>query len=192
MAVETFTITVNEVARDYQSYVSVEEAVTYYSLEDGHAFVALTEVEQQVLLVGATRRIDLAHFKGCKEDEDQFTKFPRTPYGLPYDIELATILLAEIIRTDPTASTPGGFNANIQRIRAGSVEVYFFEPDNKTLIGEEFAIEDPTIRALLRPYIAISDIKTETETIGTGGAFGTDGVSTFNSPLQDQYKRNLI
>ena len=184
MTIETFTIN----GEDYQSYVTVEEADVYYGLDSDHPFLQLTEAEKQVLLVGATRRIDLLHFKGSKQNSDQFLKWPRSPYGFPYDIELATILWANILRTDTSQENVAAANPNISRIRAGSVEVYFFKPTDVDLLGEELTIADPTIRALLAPYLAESDVQGDDDTSGVGGAFGTDGKSLFGDRLY-RYER---
>ena len=182
MTIETFTIN----GEEYQSYVTVEEADTYFSLDSDHPFLALANNEKQVLLVAATRRIDLLHFKGSKQDADQFLKWPRSPYGFPYDIELATILWANILRTDSTQENVAAANANISRIRAGSVEVYFFKATDIELLGEELTIADPTIRSLLAPYLAADDVQSDS-TAGIGGAFGTSGRSIFTTP--NRYER---
>ena len=185
MTLEAFTIN----ATEYQSYDTVEEADNYFALDDEHAWNALTDDEKKVLLIGSTRRIDLQRFKGTKETEDQITKFPRSPYGLPYDVELATILLANILHTDSTQGLRAVTNPYVQRIRAGSVEVYFFKSNDLDLLSEEQAILDPTIRALLKPYLAETEIVDNS--VVTGEAFGTDGESYFSVPGLYRYPRGV-
>ena len=183
MTIATFTIN----GTDYMSYVDITEINEYYGLDDQHVIYVLTEDEKKVLAIAATRRIDLLHYKGCKSDEAQFTKWPRDPYGMPYDIELATILLMNLIHTDIAFGKVGANNPNIQRIRAGSVEVYYFKPSDVDLLGEALSITDPTVRSLLESYITTSEtIKQESTSAGV--AYGTGGVSLFKD-FPNRYNR---
>lgn len=173
MTIETYTIN----SQEYYAYVEIAEADKYFSLESDNTWNNLEDEQKSILLVLAARRIDLLRFKSQKSEEDQPLKFPRKQFDLPYDIELANILLADNINSDATQQFVADSNSNIKRVQAGSVEVEFYQSFDVELRDEENSITDPTIRALLAPYLT-TGLPTE-EVIPTGCAFGTDSESHF-------------
>ena len=189
-------------SQHYYSYAMVEEADKYYSLLT-HDWNNIAEAsEKQILLINATRRIDLLRFKATPEKEykpklvqaagNQPLKFPRVGYGLPYDIELATIVLAGNILGDPSQFFVSTTNTNLKRVKAGPIDIEFYETVDISLTDGELSISDPTLRALLSPYIVIDDTTssgTSDEILGGGCSFGTDEESSFAD--RDKYHRWL-
>jgi len=173
MTIETYTINTKE----YNAYVTLMEADKYFCLDIDHSWNSLTEERKSALLVSATRRIDLLRFKSEKSEPDQPLKFPRKAYDLPYDIELATILLANNINIDATQQFVADSNSSIKRVQAGSVEVEFFQTFDIEIKDEENSITDPTIRALLAPYLTTGIPSEDIDIVGC--AFGTDEKSHF-------------
>ena len=187
-------------SQHYYSYAMFEEADKYYSLTE-HTWKDITEEDRKkILLINATRRIDLLRFKSTPEKEykpklvqavgSQPLKFPRVGYGLPYDVELAAIILAGNIHVDPTQSLVASTNTNLKRVKAGPIDIEFYETVNIELTEGELSIVDPTIRALLGPYIVLDDAPSDTDTegvLGGGCSFGTDEESSFAD--RDKYHR---
>ena len=203
------TITVFEIpptdGNDFSSYVSVEEANVYYSLDPDHGWNQITKADpddpsqqiedvqrKEVLLINATRRIDLLHFISAKSEPDQELKWPRINYGLPYDIELATILLANILRTDPAQQFVTSANARLKLVKAGSVEIEYYEPATLDIdnIELEQTISDPTIRAILAPYLSTGVPVSSADIADYGAAYGTDSESMFTELYR--YRRNVV
>ena len=183
----------------YYAYSSFEEADKYYSLTE-HTWKDIAETERkEILLINATRRIDLLRFKSSPEKEykpklvmaagNQPLKFPRVEYGLPYDIELAAIILAGNIHVDPTQSLIASTNTNLKRVKAGPIDIEFYETINIELTDGELSIVDPTIRALLGPYIVVDNVTSSDtgEILAAGCSFGTGEKSSFAD--RDRYHR---
>ena len=175
MTIEVYTVN----GLKYSGYVSLAEAGNYYSLDVDHAWNALTDDVRKVLIINATRRIDLLRYKSVKTVETQETKFPRKDYDLPYDVELACILLANIINEDPTQQFVADANASVQRVKAGPVEIEFYQTIDVELKNAENSIVDPTIRALLAPYLATSLPIDNSAASSVGASYGTGACSFF-------------
>lgn len=189
-------------SQHYYSYSMFEEADKYYSLLTHDWNDISTEDEKKILLINATRRIDLLRFKENPEKEykpklvqaagNQPLKFPRTRYGLPYDIELATIVLAGNILGDPSQFFASSSATNLKRVKAGPIDIEFYETVNIELSEGELSITDPTLRALLGPYIVVDDSASSgitDEILAAGCSFGTDEESSFAD--RDKYHRWL-
>lgn len=179
-------------SQHYYAYSSVGEGDKYYSLITND-WNDITETDRKkILLINATRRIDLLRFKSTPVKEykpklvqatsSQPLKFPRVGYDLPYDIELATIILAGSIHGDVTGQFISSVNTNLKRIKAGPIDIEFYETVDIELAEAELSIIDPTLRALLAPYIISDNISTGASTdevLGGGCSFGTDEESSF-------------
>ena len=174
MSIEVFTIN----AIEYTGYVDLAEADAYYSLNVDHAWNSLADDVQKVLIINATRRIDLLRYKSTRTVKTQETKFPRKEYGLPEDVELACILLASIINEDPTQQFVVDSNANVSRVKAGPVDIEFYKTIDVELKNAENSIVDPTIRALLAPYLA-TGLPADNVASSVGAAYGTGARSFF-------------
>ena len=174
------TLQVNN--EDYVSYADIDEADTALAVDPVRSSVwgALDEDEKRINLIAATFRLDLLSWLGEKTGgAEQHNAFPRTGLsyqdgtdvpddGLPYDVQVASILLAGNIATDATQSAIGRAEANVRRLRAGSAEIEFVGRAN----AEENLnqLSDMTIQALVKRWLAGSGIAT-----GIGNAaYGTD------------------
>ena len=171
------TLTVNNV--DYSAYVSIVEADMYFSLDPDHPWNSVADDSKKIYLVNSTRRIDLLRYKSVKEVETQALKFPRKDFGLPEDIELATIFLANIIREDPTQAFVASSNARVSRVKAGPVDIEFYPTSDIEFTNTENSIVDPTVRALLVPYLAVGLPIDDSVATGVGVAYGTGVRSSF-------------
>ena len=65
---------------EFPSYATVEESNKYFAAKFGSSWKDIPEEDKSKLLVTATREIEKAEFKGCKEDIEQELKFPRLIY----------------------------------------------------------------------------------------------------------------
>ena len=175
MTIEVYDIN----GTNYSAYDTLEEANVYFSLEAEHAWNALEDDVKKILLIIATRRIDLLRYRSTKEVETQVLKFPRKEFGLPDDVELATILLANIINTDATQQFVADSNAAVKRVKAGPIDIEFYQTIDVELKNAENSIVDPTIRALLAPYLATNLPASESGVSAVGGAYGTGACSSF-------------
>jgi hypothetical protein len=137
MTIATITISGN----NYISYASVAEANVFLVTDPVRATIwnTLTVDQKGINLVAATRRLDGFRYKGEKTGADnvQDNQFPRTglvyPDGtdvgtteIPYDIEIATILLAGTIASNAEAAQATDSSSNIKKVKAGSAEVEYF------------------------------------------------------------------
>lgn len=196
MTIQQYKIPNTNIGHVYYSYSTVEEADKYFSLQtnDWNSISSDTD-KKKILLVNATRRIDLLRFKSdpikpinpkiimySDSSTKQPLKFPRVGYDLPYDIELACIILAGLINDDPEEQFVTDVNLSVKRIKAGPIDIEFYPTVDIDLVSEERSIADPTIRALLTPYLAlgITSVITGVDTLEAGAAFGTGGKSMFD------------
>ena len=170
------TLTINTI--DYISYASQQEADDFLAVDPtrGAAWAALDDTTKQSHLVAATRRIDLFEFSGEKTGgESQLNAWSRTGAtcngdpvtvtdDVPIGIENATILIAGTIAITPAVANQGSSGTNIKRVRAGTAEVEFFQPQDGV------PIEDETAYSLLACFLANAS---------TGAGFGlAAGVSS--------------
>lgn len=178
MSITTLTLNGN----DYISYASVEEANTLLATDPvrNTIWAALTNDQKIINLISATRRVDMYEFKGRKTlgDANQNNKWPRadvlypdgTPLSdnvVPYDVELATILLAGTIASDVEASQNTTSSSNIKKVEAGSTSVEYFRA------VEGLPSQDETAYNFLIPWLATSSA-THTENKSFGFAFYND------------------
>lgn len=182
MSITTITIG----GEDYTAYASVAEADAYLAVDPVRAttWTAKTIDEKGGLLVAATRRLDPLPWGGEKAGgATQENAFPRdgltyadgtdaTDTDVPYEVEVATILLAGTIAITPASSGVGSSGNNKKRLKAGSAEVEYFVPT----AGKP--LQDETAYAWIKQFLTGSGSST---TASTGAkAYGTCDTSTFD------------
>ena len=181
MSLTTFTIQGN----DFLAYASIPEADAYLVADPirGPAWAVLTADIKARHLVSATRRIDLEIFPGRKTDPNQETEWPRTgvscdgiaisPTEIPGPVEKATIIVAGSVPADSTATASGSPASNIESVKAGPLEVRFFNPSDATRVN--LLVQNPDAFAILRCLIGSG---TSASPIGVGKVSGSGKQST--------------
>lgn len=122
------------------SYVTVVEALAYLGTRTGAAaFVALTPDAQAQALITAAYRIDAENYRGRPASTTQQMKWPRANVFfdmnaiasdvVPVQVQWAQIEMALAIANAGAADLLGPTGVEtIERVRAGSVEVQFRNP----------------------------------------------------------------
>lgn len=175
------------------SYASNAEAIAYLALSsNGQAWAALTEGQQDIALVTATRMLDRARWQGRKTVDTQTLEWPRaevTCFGNPVDESVvpdriinAQIELANLLSIRPTVETnpTGAQSTGLRRVQAGTVQVEFFARNDNTDVASLRRF--PTV---VWEYISCF-LLSALETGGTA-AFGVSGDSSFEESDLDQY-----
>ncbi len=176
---------------NYKAYASLAEANKEIAVSPARSatWAALSDDNKKLYLVAATRRLDMLRWKGKRAGgATQTTAWPREGLfyedgtevaddAIPEALVRATALLAATIAGDADAADAGVTSQEVQRVKAGTVEVEFVDgtklPDRKPL-------QDESAYALIEQWLLSSVAPT------AGAAYGTDGKSSFD----DQYERN--
>ena len=129
------TFTVDGVA--LEAYASIAEAKHYLitNLTRWPAWLEAGEERQKVLLVAATRRLDLLRYVGKKKDLDQETKWPRVNTGvigaddtIPTALVNATALMAGSMATTPALVDETASVSNVKSQKMDVLSQEFFSP----------------------------------------------------------------
>ena len=140
MTISNLTLAVNDVARSYSAYASLEEAEIFLGadIELCETWLNLGEANQVKRLVSATRRLDRLTWAGRPAVIGQILAWPRVglsfpdgaPVGstvLPAAVEEAAIVLAGDTSVDLAASV-GGRSEIVQSQQVGRKrEAYFYQ-----------------------------------------------------------------
>lgn len=162
------------------TWVTLSELNSYLATSvRGMGFSASTDAVKEAVLVTAYRALNRKVWKG---EATTSSAFPRTglvdKYGdevssatVPQDIKDAQCELAIelLLSAALEGAGPGGPNANIKSLQAGSASVSYFSPS-----GAYTSIFPPNVMELIAPYL--SGVGTST---AGGSAFGVDGESIF-------------
>lgn len=136
-------VTITAVA--YNSYVNVADADAYFAASVNFAtWSALTADAKGRAIISAVRFLDRMKWQGQKTDPTNALEWPRSglsyPDGTPVDpatlptrLVQATCELSVAIVNDPSIIGAPGTGSNIERVKAGSVEVDFFRPTIGTI-----------------------------------------------------------
>ena len=157
-------ITITGETDPYTSYASLAEANRRLAVDPIRmtAWDALGDNAKNVHLVSGTNRLDLLDWDGEKAGgASQENDWPRTGLSyedgtavpsdeVPYEIEVATILLAGTIAKTPQAAGSGTSSTSIKAVKAGSAQVEFF-PRQEAL--EDKPIQDETAFDLVRRWL---------------------------------------
>lgn len=139
------------------SYATVEQADAYLlgDLRYAETWGGISvEIKKNVLLVYASRRVDLHSFAGSKSNESQTTQFPRNgDIDVPIEVERATILEAAFLAANsPSAKASQTEDAQIKRIVGERDEVEYFQAETFSTHSVQAGVQDSAALALLRPF----------------------------------------
>lgn len=136
---------------DYVAYATLEEADARLAVDPvrGPAWRNLDAIARKIAIVAGTNRLDLLIWKGSKTGgAEQRNAWPRTgvtypdgtpvpPDALPYEIEVACILLAGSIASDPTIADIGSTASNIKKLQAGRASIEYFRNEQGVPLQDE-------------------------------------------------------
>ena len=130
---------------DSNSYVTVAEADTYFC---GHPFYSvnwndLTEAQKESYLMMATRVLTTLCWTGAATSAEQSLAWPRTGMkgaggwplsdsAIPKEIKYMTYEMANKLRADGTVASSSTSDQGLKRVKAGSVEIEYFNPQDIT------------------------------------------------------------
>ena len=179
--------TVEISGQEYLVYANIAEADRYLVIDPvrGPAWALLTALQKNTRLVAGTRRVDLETYPGHKTVATQEREFPRTgatcdgviipPGVIPIQLETATIILAGSISASETATAAGSGPSNIERVKAGSAEVSFFNPSAR---GDfRLSSQNPDAYAVLKCLLGGG----RSGGVGFGKVSGSGGKSIFDN-----------
>lgn len=169
---------------NYTSYASLVQADAYLAVDPVRkaTWEALTDDQKGQNLVAATRRLDLLTWQGTKTGgSSQANKWPRTglsfPDGtavstteVPQEVEDSTILLAGSVAITAAAADSGTSSKGIKTLKAGSVNLTFFNARGVKPLQDETAYQ--LVLLFLETAVAGGDVGPQ--------ASGTDGESSFD------------
>lgn len=157
----------------YFSYISIADADAYLAAEQSAAsWRALTDQDDKArTLISASRLLDRQIWAGTLTDADQTEAWPRTDIAgveddeTPLVIGYAAALLASAM-IDGFSATTNPVALPEKRIKADTVEIENFRPNEETAIPLPFAVWQ-----LISKYLGgISSLLGGSESTGTSGA----------------------
>ena len=144
---------------DFPIYGTFDRATEYLSASlSGDVFSGASFTAKNQGLVMARRFIDRQRFKGSPTVTGQFTSFPRDGSStVPLAIEFAQYELSVVLIGDPDRFTHSDGGSNEKRLRAGSVEIEFFQ---STLAGSGGSglpkVFPDHVQDLILPFLDVS------------------------------------